>query len=80
MNIASELRAFNRWRRGDDSIKQPEPKRLGEVIASAASELERLQAMEKLVKNLLSQKGRHNTEIAYLRLAERMGKSPKEST
>ena len=80
MTLVSELRAYNRWRRGDDSIKQPEPKRLGEVIASAASELERLQAMERLVRNLLAQKGRHNTEIAYRRLTEHMGKSPKEST
>ena len=80
MNLASELRAYNRWRRGDDSIQQPEPKRLGEVIANAASELERLQVMEKLVRNLLAQKGRHNTEIAYRRLTEHMGKAPKEST
>ena len=33
---AAYLRRYNAWRRGDDSIEQPEPKELGFAIAMAA--------------------------------------------
>jgi hypothetical protein len=34
------------------------------------AELQRLQVIEAAAKNLVAQKGRHNTEVAFLRLTE----------
>lgn len=36
----------------------------------AANEIERLRKIEAIAKNLVAQKGRFNTEIAYKRLEE----------
>ena len=36
----------------------------------AAAEIERLQKIESAARNLVAQKGRHNTEIAYKKLVE----------
>lgn len=38
-----KLRRFNRWRRGDKRLKQPEPKAIGELIDSVADRLEVLE-------------------------------------
>jgi hypothetical protein len=38
------LRAFNRWRRGDETLEQPCPQKIGEAIDAACDEIERLQA------------------------------------
>jgi len=35
------LRHFNRWRRGDDSIPQPQPGKAGEAIDAACAHIER---------------------------------------
>lgn len=42
------------------------------VLAMEADkrELERLRKIESAARNLIAQRGRHNTEIAYVRLAE----------
>ena len=37
------LREFNRWRRGDDSIPQPQPGTASEMIDSACDQIERLE-------------------------------------
>lgn len=74
MTLSSELRAFNRWRRGDESLSMPDPKRLGEVIAQAATELERLQAIEKAARNLIAKKRSANLQEAYERLTKVLGK------
>jgi len=39
----SFLRHFNRWRRGDDSIPQPQPEKAGEAIDAACAHIERLE-------------------------------------
>jgi len=43
-------------------------KRPGELMAEAADELARLTEIEAAARNLVAQKGRHNTEIAYKKL------------
>lgn len=40
---AEELRQYNRWRRGDDDLPQPNPKELGELLDSVADRLEVLE-------------------------------------
>lgn len=52
----------NLWRRGGDEVeKMTDPQELGIAIDHAVSILMQ-------VENLIQQKGRHNTEIAYLGL------------
>jgi hypothetical protein len=41
--IITFLRAFNRWRRGDDSIPQPQPGVAGQMIDAACEHIERLE-------------------------------------
>ena len=41
--LAAELRRYNAWRRGDESIEGPNPKRLGDTIDEAADRLEELE-------------------------------------
>jgi hypothetical protein len=43
------LRKFNAWRRGDDSIPQPQPRKVGEMIDAACDQIER---MEKEIEGL----------------------------
>lgn len=43
MNQCEQLRKYNRWRRGDNRIKQPDPKKLGELIDGVADRLEVLE-------------------------------------
>lgn len=42
-HLSDDLRRYNRWRRGDQRLKTPDPKRLGELIDSAADRLEVLE-------------------------------------
>jgi hypothetical protein len=72
MTISEQLRQYNRWRRGDESVPMPHPKALGELIERAA---DRLEVLEAAARNLVEQKGRHNTEVAYKRLAELVRKA-----
>mgnify|MGYP000885828950 CR=1 FL=1 len=43
MTLSDRLRRYNRWRRGDARIKQPNPAALGELIDAAADRLEVLE-------------------------------------
>ena len=43
MDQCERLRQYNRWRRGDDDVQQPDPKELGELIDSVADRLEVLE-------------------------------------
>ena len=45
--LYERLRHYNRWRRGDEEIPQPDPKELGELIDSAADRLEVLELENK---------------------------------
>jgi hypothetical protein len=36
------LRTFNRWRRGDETLEQPSPRVVGEMIDAACDQIERL--------------------------------------
>jgi hypothetical protein len=36
------LRTFNRWRRGDETLEQPSPRVVGEMIDAACDEIEQL--------------------------------------
>jgi len=42
-DIITFLRAFNLWRRGDDSITQPQPGMAGKMIDAACDHIERLE-------------------------------------
>jgi hypothetical protein len=39
-DIITFLRAFNRWRRGDEDLEQPCPRKVGEMIDAACEQLE----------------------------------------
>ena len=43
MTLSDRLRRYNRWRRGDKRLKQPDPTALGELIDAAADRLEVLE-------------------------------------
>lgn len=43
MDQCEQLRKYNRWRRGDGRLKQPDPKALGELIEGVADRLEVLE-------------------------------------
>ena len=43
MHLSEQLRQYNKWRRGDDRVKAPDPKELGRLIDSAADRLEVLE-------------------------------------
>ena len=45
--VAAKLRAFNKWRRGDEDIPQPDPRVIGEAIDAAVEMIDRLEAAEK---------------------------------
>jgi hypothetical protein len=45
------LRTFNRWRRGDETLEQPSPRVVGEMIDAACDEIEKLRA-ETIVEEL----------------------------
>ena len=40
--VATKLRAFNEWRRGDEDIPQPDPRVIGKAIDAAVEMIERL--------------------------------------
>jgi Skp family chaperone for outer membrane proteins len=41
--LPARLREFNRWRRGDETLEQPHPARIGAMIDEAADRLEELE-------------------------------------
>jgi hypothetical protein len=43
MNQSDRLRRYNRWRRGEKRLKQPDPTALGELIDGVADRLEVLE-------------------------------------
>jgi len=43
--VATKLRAFNEWRRGDEDIPQFDPREISEVIDAAVEMIERLAAL-----------------------------------
>ncbi len=47
MTQSEALRQFNKWRRGDESVPQPDPKAIGELIDAVS---DRLDALEEVVK------------------------------
>ena len=73
--VATILRQFNEWRRGDEDIPQFDPRQIGEAIDAAVEMIERMDRIESAAQNLVKMKGRHNTEIAYQRLVAALEKS-----
>jgi hypothetical protein len=43
MTLSDFLRKYNKWRRGDERIKQPNPTQLGKMIDAAANRLDVLE-------------------------------------
>ena len=43
--VATKLRAFNEWRRGDEDIPQPDPRVIGKAIDAAVEMIDRLAAL-----------------------------------
>lgn len=50
MKQHEQLRKYNRWRRGDKRLKQPDPKKLGELIGCVADRLEVLEREQQALK------------------------------
>ena len=44
---AATLRQYNEWRRGDETVEQPDPREIGEAIDAAIEMIDRLEAAEK---------------------------------
>lgn len=63
----------SRSREGEAMINA---QKLRGLIADAANELDRLIAIEKAARNLIAQKGRYNTEIAYKLLESTLKATP----
>jgi hypothetical protein len=42
-DLPTQLREFNRWRRGDETLEQPHPARIGAMLDAAADRLEELE-------------------------------------
>lgn len=38
--LVEKLKSYNRWRRGDETIPQPSPKEVGEIIDQAIEAIE----------------------------------------
>lgn len=51
MNQSDRLRLYNRWRRGDESLEQPNPTELGELLDGVADRLEVLEREHELFYN-----------------------------
>lgn len=70
---AAFLRRYNEWRRSDPEDNResdmPHPREIGLNIDYAISVIDSHSELMAEVENLLKVKGRHNTEIAYKRLA-----------
>lgn len=70
---ADFLRRYNTWRRGDaedsSETEMPHPREIGLNIDYAITLIEQRGELMAAIDNLLKVKGRHNTEIAYKRLA-----------
>lgn len=76
---AAKLRQYNQWRRGNlEGQPMPDPREIGEAIDAAVEMIERMERIEAAAQNLVKMKGRHNTEIAYQRLAARLEAAEKE--
>lgn len=43
VHLSEQLRKYNKWRRGDNRLKAPDPESLGELIDSAADRLDVLE-------------------------------------
>lgn len=43
MTQSEQLRHYNRWRRGDEHLEQPDPKAIGELLENVACRLETLE-------------------------------------
>jgi len=41
--LSAQIRQFNRWRRGDETLEQPQPAEIGLMLDAAADRLEELE-------------------------------------
>jgi hypothetical protein len=41
--LSAQIREFNRWRRGDETLQQPQPAEIGLMLDAAAKRLEKLE-------------------------------------
>ena len=48
--VATKLRAFNEWRRGDEDIPQPDPRVIGKAIDAAVEMLDRMEKMQAALR------------------------------
>lgn len=73
IECAEILRRYNAWRRGDPEDNRetyiPHPQEIGLNIDYAIIMIEQRGELMAAIDNILKVKGRHNTEIAYKRLA-----------
>ena len=53
--VATKLRAFNEWRRGDEDIPQFNPREIGEAVDAAVEMIERMGKMEAALQIAMRQ-------------------------
>jgi hypothetical protein len=61
-NLPTQLREFNRWRRGDETLEQPNPADIGAMIDASADRLEELErelAAERALSNEMASQLEH---------------------
>ena len=67
LSQADRLRQYNRWRRGDDSIPQPDPRELGELLDCVVDRLEVLErGRDALCQQLDLEKREHIEMKKYI--------------
>ena len=50
---ATILRQFNKWRRGDETVEQPDPREIGEAIDAAVEMIERMRDVEVALREIV---------------------------
>jgi hypothetical protein len=63
--LVEDVRRYNAWRRGDESLEMPEPKRIGQSLDAICDRVEELEQVVRAATVLIAAKGRHNTLLAY---------------
>jgi hypothetical protein len=63
------LREFNRWRRGDDSIPQPNADKVGTATDAACTYMEDMRYYREMAEELLEKNAKQAVEIVRLKEA-----------
>jgi hypothetical protein len=71
LSQADQLRQYNHWRRGEDSIPYPDPKELGELLDCVADRLEVLEREHEALKLGAGGTANHSEDAPNAEVASR---------